>query len=132
MCIGCHFMQPAVTDNEKKEIRICKSYAQKIYGNEDLEKPTTKFDSCGLYISGSENNSEWLSFTDGENNVVIPSKYPPFSTADKFFNEETFKPPFFKDHRMVIVEDGSDCFNEGIKLGLGLLTAVTLSLAVSF
>ena len=30
-------MQPAVTDNENKEIRICKSYAQKIYGNEDLE-----------------------------------------------------------------------------------------------
>ena len=121
-------MQPSVTDNLKKEIRICKSYAQKIYGNDDLNAPTTKFDSCGLYVPGDTNNAAELSFTDGENNIVIPSRYPPFSTADKFFNEETFKPTFFKDHRIMIVEDGPDCFNKSIQLSLGLLAAVTAAL----
>ena len=111
-----------------KEIRICKSYAQKIYGNEDLEAPTTKFDSCGLYVPGDANDAEELSFTDGENNIVIPSKFSRFDTAEKFFNEETFKPTFFKDHTIKIVPDGPDCFNKGIQLSLGILAAVTVGL----
>ena len=115
MCVGCHFMQPTVmtTTDEVKEIRLCKAFAKKIYGaetNEDLDKPTERFDTCGLYVPGAEADRKILSFDDGDGNVVvIPSKYPPLQTADQFF--EMFKPTFFKDYTIRIVDDGDDCFN---------------------
>ena len=115
MCVGCHFMQPTVmtTTDEVKEIRLCRAFAKKIYGaetNEDLDKPTERFDTCGLYVPGAEADRKILSFDDGDGNVVvIPSKYPPLQTADQFF--EMFKPTFFKDYTIRIVDDGDDCFN---------------------
>ena len=53
----------------------------KIYGaetREALDKPTERFDTCGLYVPGAEKNEKTLAFDDGDGNiVVIPSKYPP-------------------------------------------------------
>ena len=76
-------MQPTVmtTTEEKKEIRLCRAFAMKIYGaetREALDKPTERFDTCGLYVPGAEKNEKTLAFDDGDGNiVVIPSKYPP-------------------------------------------------------
>ena len=42
----------------KKIIYVCKDFAKRLYGQEDLNKPTKKFDNCGFII---------------DDKVVIPS-----------------------------------------------------------
>ena len=107
-CIGCHFQQPYVMgpnpddDTLPNQIRICKTFARNLYGKEDLEGPTDKFDNCGLILTDDDGNLQ----------VVIPSAYPAWQTALGFFNDPTIKPPLFKDYDVVIVDDSPDsCFN---------------------
>ena len=77
-CFGCHYTQPkavntititngesnpltGAVENEDKEIKViqvCEGFAKNLWGNEDLNKPTTKFDGCGFFY---------------DDTVVIPS-----------------------------------------------------------
>ena len=54
-----------------KTIRMCESFAKKLYGD-NLNKPTTMFDSCGLIMT----NSDDVSY------VVIPSENEGWETAE--------------------------------------------------
>jgi hypothetical protein len=75
-CFGCHFSQPTSTEVEinpidptktRNVINLCKPFVQRLWGQEDINNSTTKFDSCGIFNS------------DG--NVVIPSKTQGYQTA---------------------------------------------------
>ena len=47
----CHPRQPDWTyfdpDNDIRVFRMCKSFIQKIYGNNNLDRPTSRFEKCG-------------------------------------------------------------------------------------
>jgi hypothetical protein len=48
-CFGCYFKQPLYTDTVKKEVRICREFAESVWGT-SLKKLSTKFDNCGLQL----------------------------------------------------------------------------------
>ena len=128
-CIGCHFRQPYVMtkdpeDDSKGTIRLCKTFARNLYGNEDLEAPTEKYDSCGLIIPDPDDSDSVI--------VVIPSEWEAWQTAKGFFNDDTIKPPLFKGYEVELVEDSDDCFNQGMKLGLSALAAMSVAIYTSF
>jgi len=55
-------------------------FAVRLYGQNDLKSPTTKYDDCGLIVNGS---------------VVIPSNY--YGSALELFNDPALKPGLFKE-----------------------------------
>jgi hypothetical protein len=87
-----------------------------LWGQPELDKPTTNFDSCGLFAA------------DGS--IIIPSKTPAYSTAQLFL--ETIGVPLMPLTRIEIVDDdpnGLGCFNSAVsKLGglVGFLVVATL------
>ena len=100
LCFGCH-------ENEAKfrssnEIRICKSFAKKIWKAE-LDQPSTRFDGCGLLAD--ENNFHDID-TD-ELGYIIPSKV--FNNFDEFIN--TLKIPYYDADNIIVIDDGDNCFN---------------------
>ena len=36
----------------QKVIYVCTDFAKRLYGQDDLNKPTTKFDNCGFIMDG--------------------------------------------------------------------------------
>ena len=133
MCIGCHYKQPYVMDETKdpKEIRLCKTFAKNLYGAE-LDGPTFLFDKCGLLVSGDYSDAATHAFGDGSTTVVIPSEHPEWQTAEGFFNDPALKPPLFSDYKIVLVDDGPDCFNQGMKLGFEILAAISATVYLTF
>ena len=95
-----------------------------LYGNTNLEEPTTKFDDCGLILDSGDTSSGLP--------VVIPSLE--WGSAMEFFNDPTLKPPLFGDYALIIDKsaDRTNCFNAGLQLGLGIITAMSATLYVSF
>ena len=90
-CLGCHFSQPnstTITTAQStkgptvttKIIKLCTNFVQRLWGQDDINSPTTIFDNCGLIPDGST--------------VRIPSQT--WSSAKAFF--ETFKPPLMTDY----------------------------------
>ena len=86
------------------KIRICKSFAQNIWKT-DLDKPSTRFDGCGLLAEGEENQFEEID-SDGLG-YIIPSKV--FNSFEEFINQ--LKIPYYEDYEVVVVNDGQNCFN---------------------
>ena len=116
---------------DPKEIRLCKTFAKNVYGAE-LDGPTTQFDECGLRLPGDYRSVETLAFGDENTAIVIPSKHPAWQTAEGFFNDPAFKPPFFSDYKIVFVDDGPDCFSQGMQLGFGILAAISATIYSTF
>ena len=94
-CFGCYASQPAFTDTKKKELRICRDFANRMWGGQDgdLDIPSRMYDNCGLNINGQ---------------ILIQSKY--FSKSSDLFS--LVKPTYFTDYKIVIVEDNDNCFNQ--------------------
>ena len=99
-CYGCHYTEPDSTDTTNKKIRLCKDFAERLWG-EDIDKSTTKFDSCGFMVGGE---------------VVIPSSK--WADGNAFFAERL--PPLFSDYTIEIVNGDEDCFNRAVQQGLSL------------
>lgn len=113
-CLACHFSQPksthlaglSTTQQSSKypsEIRLCKEFVQRLWGEDDLTKATKKFDSCGLF--------------DSDGNVVIPSREDGYQTALDFL--QTIGVPLMGNFKIVIVEgdpEGVACFNSATAL----------------
>ena len=57
------------------QIRLCKTFARALYGA-DLDGPTTAFDACGLWVSGTYLDNDTYAWGNGDLTVVIPSKNP--------------------------------------------------------
>jgi hypothetical protein len=109
-CYGCHFTEPTSTDTATTKIKLCKGFAERLWGG-DLTKPTNKFDSCGFTVAG---------------NVVIPSSF--WANAQLFFNQ--VKPPLFSAHTIEIVEGETNCFNYSNLKTVGTALFLTLLIAV--
>ena len=85
------------------EIRICKSFAKKIWKAE-LDQPSTRFDGCGLLADEGNNFHD----IDNELGYIIPSKV--FADFENFIN--TLKIPYYDDSYTIrVVDDGDNCFN---------------------
>jgi len=103
-CIGCNPEQPKYVDEEKKELRICKSFAKKLF-----DKDPTKYDNCGLKHS-----------TAG---FILPSYE--YSSSKTFLND--FKPPYFADYKIVVVDDGTNCLTSAARAIVASTFSVVLS-----
>ena len=76
----------------------------------DLDKPSTRFDGCGL-LAEENNFADLLESEEEENddiNYIIPSKK--FNNFLDFIN--TLKIPYYKDYTIEVVDgDETTCFN---------------------
>ena len=68
LCYGCHAKESEYRSEDDKQIRICKSFAQKIW-KADLDETSTRFDGCGLLAA--ENNFDDLDDDMGYINCYI-------------------------------------------------------------
>ena len=124
-CYGCHLSQPLTsvvqnyTDQYQntyvsKKISVCTGYVRRFWGQNDLTKPTTKFDDCGLIVDG---------------NVVIPSIA--YQNAQQFFSDPTFTPTLFAGYNITFVETDESgqttCFN-GVAALLSSISFALVSL----
>lgn len=112
-CFGCMPETSEYIDVVNKEIRMCKSYLEEVWGN-DLEKRSTEYDNCGI-------NTYWR----GDNaTYVLPSVE--WENGRQFFEE--LKIPLFEDYKIVMVDssDSDKCYNNGYLLILNILILLTL------
>jgi hypothetical protein len=112
-CYGCHLSQPrtslvqdyknsstGVIDkaNRKSTISVCLDFAVRLYGQNDLKSPTTKYDDCGLVVN---------------NTVIIPSNY--YGSALEMFNDPALKPGLFREFTIQFIDTKTTspllCFN---------------------
>ena len=105
LCFGCSANESKYTSDGK--LKICKNFAKKIWKvekDEDLDKPSTRFDMCGLLAE--ENNFEDV---DGDDfGYIIPSKE--FNSFEEFINK--LKIPYYEDLEIVVVDgDANTCFD---------------------
>ena len=107
-CYGCHTTEPTSSDTGNKVIRLCKKFAERLWGG-DLDSSTDKFDACGFNFQG---------------NVEIPSHK--WSNALSFFND--VKPPIFSAWTVQIVNSETDCFNSSSPFGLMAFFALVLAI----
>ena len=102
LCLGCHPEQPKFVDTEQKIIRVCESLLRTYYGNEDLNKPTDKYEECGawndpdpvLTLINEADPSEGYEM-DSEDPILIFPKTA-YANAEEFFDDfEPAEIPFF-------------------------------------
>ena len=112
VCLPCHPKQPDWTDSEKKIIRICKSLVQSFYGSNDLNSPTSWFESCGAWktpdpeITANDplDPSAGFSFEQGEDYIIYPKGT--FKNAEEFyFKFDQAKIPFMENFKIMVVDD---------------------------
>ena len=112
-CFGCMPDTSKYIDTESKEIRLCDSYLENVWGD-DLDKPSTEYDNCGM-------NTYWR----GDNaTYVLPSVE--WENGREFFEE--LKIPLFEDYKIVIVDssDSDKCYSSGYLIILNILILLTL------
>ena len=61
-CFGCNSLSEGYIDESPKQIRMCKSYLDRLWGS-DIDYTSTKFDYCGVYT-----------YWDEQPKAVIPSQ----------------------------------------------------------
>ena len=120
LCFGCSANEGKYRTEDT--IKVCKSFAKKIWkakSDEDLYKPSTRFDGCGLL---SEDNS-FDSIEGADKGYIIPSKI--FKSFEEFIN--ALKIPYYEDYR-IVVEDGNEdnCFNRNNFLKLSQIFIILL------
>lgn len=132
LCFGCSANEAKYRseDNDNKVIRVCKSFAKKIWkvdNDADLNKPSTRFDGCGLLAE--ENNFAELLESEGDEdediNYIIPSKE--FASFSEFIN--ALKIPYYKDYTIEVVDgDENSCFNSNNFIKYNTFTKILISL----
>ena len=120
MCFGCHPLENYYIDSEKKQIRICKSFADRFWNSTDeeggLEKPTTIFDNCGFKVDLPE-----LEILANGSNYIIPSEV--FQSFHMFF--EYIKIPFYDNYEIIIQEENDEyCYNYSSYIKISLFYLV--------
>ena len=123
LCYGCH-QNEAKFRNEANEIRICNSFAKKIWKAE-LNQPSTRFDGCGLL---SEDNN-FQGFDSEDFGYIIPSKV--FTTFENFINN--LKIPYYEDgYTIKVVDDGDNCFNNNNSIKMNNLIFLFIMIFILF
>ena len=99
MCFGCSFVQPQVTDEATKTIRICKGFAERLWSGKE---------NNGVEFAKTQNiyDDFGLRHKDGKT-ILIQSQ--DLTNATDFFNKVL--PPFFEDYQISIVDNDPSCYN---------------------
>ena len=116
LCYGCSQYESKYIEDGK--IKVCKNFAKKIWKSEkdeDLNKPSTRFDGCGLLAGeGFEELANGLEY-------IIPSKV--FNNFEDFIN--ALKIPYYEDYEIIVVDgDENNCFNFGSFVSKSLFTFI--------
>ena len=123
LCYGCHENE-AKFRSDANEIRICKSFAKKIWKAE-LDQPSTRFDGCGLL--SEENNFHDLDTDDF--GYIIPSKV--FTNFEEFIN--ALQIPYYDDgYTIIVVDDGNNCFNNNNTIKMNKLIFLFIMIFILF
>ena len=120
LCFGCSANEAKYRTDDT--IKVCKSFAKKIWkvkNDEDLNKPSDRFDGCGLLAE--DNNFNQID-VDGRG-YIVPSKK--FNSFEEFIN--TMKIPYYEDYTIVVVDGNEDtCFNGNEYLKFGQIFIIFL------
>lgn len=109
-CIGCNPTENDFVDDTLKIIKLCKGYAESVWGG-DLLLPTTNFDNCGM-----------STFWRNDVETIIPSAE--WANAFQFFWE--VKPTYFSDYYVIIYDNSDpDCYSSGLVLIAGIIYLVS-------
>mmetsp|Transcript_27502 Transcript_27502/g.49536 ORF Transcript_27502/g.49536 Transcript_27502/m.49536 type:complete len:190 (+) Transcript_27502:210-779(+) len=110
-CFGCHPDQGQYVDIEKKEVYICESYAEEVWGD-DMDSTSDEYDNCGMY-------SYWRNTSE----TIVQSLE--WKNGAEFFAE--VKPPYFQDYTIVIVGNGDDrdCFGSAVYWAVSVLAVIS-------
>ena len=107
LCYGCSQNEAKYRDDDEKTIKICRTLAKKIWkskSDDDLNKPSTRFDGCGLLAE----DNHFSEIAEEDLNYIIPSKE--FDNFTDFIN--TLKLPYYEDYEIEIIDGNeNDCFN---------------------
>jgi len=102
-CLGCDPMQPAYTNDATSEIRVCKSFVDRIWRDNGKE-----YDDCGVMKSNDcpdkWGDNDFDPYTCGDD-LIIPRMYDDTNTSTKFLN--FFKPPGIEHTIIEVPDDGS-------------------------
>ena len=108
------------------KIQICKHFAKRIWkvaNDEDLSKPTSRFDGCGLLAE--ENHFE--EYDEEGFGYIIPSTK--FHSFEDFIN--ALKIPYYEDYEIVVVDGDKDtCFDGNSFLKISKIELIFLFLAI--
>ena len=130
-CLGCDPEEPRFRNSTTNEIRVCKSFVDRIWRDDGAE-----YDDCGVMKPNDcpDGFDDFDPYTCGDD-LIIPRKTPDFDSASKFMNK--FKPPGMSDYTFIQVPDDHDegcwtakAFSSGAAT-LSSRVAVLSSLAVS-
>mmetsp|Transcript_683 Transcript_683/g.381 ORF Transcript_683/g.381 Transcript_683/m.381 type:complete len:139 (+) Transcript_683:200-616(+) len=98
-CFACNEEQPRATNKTSKEIYLCETFVESLWGVENysaLNSNTTYYDNCGFILNDGDVSSD----------VIRPSTR--WANVHKFFSE--IKVPFFEDYKIVIVNSSTNCY----------------------
>lgn len=104
--------------------KICKSYAYKVWNvtnDEDLKKPTTRFDNCGFMIIDEQEDIENALISNGYVSENETRLYLPSQTGLGFKEYmESFVHPILKVESIEIVDsdDITECFTGAYSLNM--------------
>jgi len=118
-CIACNPRQPDFTDLTTKTVRVCQSYADKLFPINDLTA-MAKYDTCGMYLRGVNNSR----YTDpacqcgGASNGFFTAT--PFGDAQTFLN--AMVPLFMEDFTFQITST-LPCLNNSSNTAASLIMA---------
>ena len=121
LCFGCSEKEGKYRDVANHKIKVCKSFAKKIW-KADLDKPSTRFDGCGLLAD------EEHGFSDHANDgYIIPSKE--FNKFEDFINAVGI--PYYDEYTIEVVDgDKNTCFDKSIFLKLNLIEYIILFILI--
>ena len=102
MCFGCHPNEHNYINKTTNEIRICKSFAEEMWGG-DLDKPSSVFDQCGFKVAIDTLKDKY------NKSYIIPS-----NEFDNFTHFLKYIPiPLYDDYNILIQEETNDlCYNK--------------------
>ena len=129
MCFGCHPLERNYVDKETKVIRICPSFAYRLWTQDEkendkevLDKPTKVFDNCGFKVELKDLRDL---VNETTKTYIIPSiVFPNFT----FFFQH-IKIPFYEDYTVNVTEkDDQFCYNHSSNMNKFLLLNLFLLL----
>ncbi len=122
LCFGCSANEGKYTVSDptnpsNQKIKVCKSFAKKIW-KADLDKPSTRFDGCGLLADEEHGFSDYA-----DDGYIIPSKK--FGSFEEFINAVGI--PYYNDYHIEVVDgDKNTCFDNSKFLKLNLIEYIIL------
>lgn len=124
LCFGCSAREAMYKDTEKKELYICKEYADKIW-SASLDGKSERFDGCGLLAGETEEENHFFDKDEERLGYIIPSEV--FKDFDEFIN--TLRIPYYEHYKIVVANKNErECFNnnEFLKPLISLLLILIL------